>query len=107
MMSEKIDALDLIIRVLRDHELALDDSINRLEGVKVGKTRSSTSELLLSTVKEILFQFKESDGFDVKIRVNLSKNAFLDVDIAKRRKKPSKDDSLREDTLRPCPVVIA
>jgi len=42
-VSEKIEVLDLIIRVLREHEKNLDDAIQRLEGlvkkVKGGEKR--------------------------------------------------------------------
>ena len=108
MMSEKIDALDLIISVLRDHEEALDDSIYRLEGIEGEKPTRSTSEQLLSTAKEILYLFKEVKGCDVRIRVNVSKNAYLEVDIArKKRKKTRRDESLKgEDSLGACPVII-
>jgi len=108
MVTEKLDALDLIISILRDHEEALADSIYQLEGIELGKPARSASEQLLSTAKEIAYLFKQVNGCDLRIRVNVSKNEFLEVDIArKRRRKARKDDSLKGgDSQGAYPIII-
>ena len=108
MISDKIDALDLIICVLRDHEKALDDSIYRLEGIEGEKPMRSTSDNLLLTAKEMLYMFREVMGYDIRIRVNISKNSYLEVDVSKKkRKKVRRDESLKDDdSLEVCPVII-
>jgi hypothetical protein len=89
MMNEKIDALDLIINVLRDHEEALNNSVFRLEEIKGEKPTRSTSEQLLSTAKEIL-NMSKFKGCDVNIRVNVSKNEYLEMDIWNKKRKKTR-----------------
>jgi len=106
-MLEKIDALDMIISVLQDHEKALDHSINRLEGIREGSSSRSSSEQLLSMAKEILV-LCNLKGWDVSIRVHVSKNSYFEADIAKKkRKKTRRHDSPKEtDPFEACPVII-
>jgi hypothetical protein len=49
--DEKIDVIDLIIHVLKDHEKKLDELISRLEEINIGETLSEPSKAPLPAQK--------------------------------------------------------